>query len=85
MFKKRKAGNVKSCQEVYSLINAVEDRFKGGSAEIPEMIVPVHKHFSHSIGKLLNSESIMNNTTKELLKALFLLNNLNLFLLTFQP
>ena len=30
MFNKIKAGNVKSCQEVYSLINAVEDRFKGG-------------------------------------------------------
>jgi methyl-accepting chemotaxis protein len=75
MFNKIKAGNVKSCQEVYSLINAVEDRFKGGRAEIPEMIVPVHKHFSHSIGKLLNSESIMNNTTKELLKSVIELSN----------
>ena len=75
MFKKLKAGNASPCQEVHCLINAVEDRFKGVNTEIPEMLAPIHKHLSDNIGKLLNSEAIMNDTTKELLKSVIELSN----------
>lgn len=75
MFGKLKPGNSSPCQEVHCLINAVEDRFKGVYTDIPEMKAPVHKHLSTHIEKLLNSESLMSQTTKELLKSVIELSN----------
>lgn len=70
-----KPGKSKPCKEVHCLISAVEDRFNGIQTEFPDMKADIHQNLADYFSKLINSESIMNDTTKELLKSVIDLSN----------